>query len=95
VILCEAAKCAVTSRANVSNIAPPGEVQAVNEHKATAEIREVTGVDGDEARAAARKAVIETGGRIEQRRHRSGLAAGRTRIRHREVWWVPRAAVRG
>jgi hypothetical protein len=93
VILSDAAKAAVTNRANVSNIAPPGNVQAVNEHKAIAELRTVAGVDDDEAQSAAREAVAAVGGRIESQRRRGGLAAGRMRTYVNEVWWVPRDAL--
>jgi DNA-binding FadR family transcriptional regulator len=93
VILSDAAKAAVTNRANVSNIAPPGDVQAVNGHKAIAELCEAADVDADEARAAAREAVAAVGGRIEPQRRRGGLATGRMRTHINEVWWVPRNAL--
>lgn len=92
-ILSDAAKAAVTNRANVSNIAPPGEVQAVNEHQAIAEVCTVAGVDADEARSAAREAVAAVGGHVERRRRDGGLAAGRMRTHIFEVWWVPRDAL--
>lgn len=92
-ILSDAAIAAVTNRANVSNIAPPGNVQAVNEHKAIAELQAVAGVDSDEARSVSRVAVVAVGGRIESQRRRGGLAAGRMRTYVNEVWWVPRDAL--
>jgi hypothetical protein len=94
VILSDAAIAAVTNRANVSNIAPPGNVQAVNEQKAIAELRETAGVDTDEARVAAREAVTAIGGHIESKRRQGGSAAGRMRTYHSEIWWVPRDALR-
>jgi hypothetical protein len=68
VSLAEAAASAVTLRANVSNIAPPGsELQPVNDHKAVAELCVIAGVDAEEARAAAREAVDAVGGQVETR----------------------------
>lgn len=95
VTLSEAAISAVTDRTNVSNIAPPGDVQAVNAHKAIAELREAAGVEADEARSAAREAVAAVGGRIESMRYKGGLRAGQRRPRVSETWWVPRSAIKG
>lgn len=93
-ILTDAAKAAVTNRANVSNIGFPGsDVQAVNQNKAIAELCAVADVDADEARAAARQAVTTVGGHIESQRREGGLAAGRMPVHINDVWWVPRDAL--
>jgi hypothetical protein len=93
VTLSEAAISAVTNRANLSSFAPPGQVLAVNDQKAIDELCTTAGIDGDEARAAARKAVLAIGGSVEKRQKRGGLATGRMRVHHFDVWWVPKSAV--
>lgn len=91
----ETAIAAVTKPSNMSSFAPLGSsARAVNEHKVVAEICEVTGVSQDEGRKAAREALAEVGGHVERRRQRGGIAAGRMRVHLKEVWWVPRDALR-
>lgn len=68
-------------------------LRAVNEHKAIAEIREVTSISFNEARDAARSAVLAVGGLVEPTRREGGMAAGRRRVHHGETWWVPKEAL--
>lgn len=91
--LSEAAISAVTNRANISSFAPPGDVVAVNEHKAIDQLRATAGIGDDEARTAARETIRAIGGQVERRRRQGGLAAGRMRAHHFELWWVPRSAI--
>lgn len=91
----EAASAAVTNRLNMSSFAPAGsQARAVNEHKALAEICKVADAGRDEARVAAKAAVTAAGGLIEQRRYKGGIRAGRMRMRHHEVWWMPADVLR-
>ena len=89
VTLSEAAITAVMNRANISSFAPPGDELAVNEQKAIDQLGATAGIADAEALTAARDAIVAVGGRLERRRKRGGIAAGRMRVHNFEAWWVP------
>jgi hypothetical protein len=92
----QAAIDAVTNPANLSSFGVPGaDMRAVRSSAVIDELRRVEGLDASKAEDCAREAVAHIGGRVEVRGRRGGLRPGRMRVRHDEVWWVPRSAIRG
>ncbi len=69
-------------------------IWAVRDQDVVAELRRLEGLGEGEARRLGREAVAHVGGHVEQIAG-SGLGVSRLQRRAREVWWVPRTAVRG
>ena len=91
----QAALDAVTDAANMSSFGVPGASErAVRDTEVVAELGRLEDLSAEEARRLGREAVESVGGRIEPRILRGGLAAGRRRDTHDEVWWVPCSAIR-
>jgi len=93
-VILQAAIDAVTDAANVSPFVVPGGVRAVRSNAVLDELRRVEGLGAKAAERVAREAVIHVGGHVTARTRRGGLAAGRMRVHHDEVWWVPRSVIR-
>jgi hypothetical protein len=86
---------AVTDPANLSAFGFPGaSMRAVRSSAVVDELRKAEGLSASEAKRRGREAVAHVGGQVETRSRPGGLAAGRMRVRHEEVWWVPRSAIR-
>ena len=94
-MISQAAIDAVTDSTNMSSFGDASAgVQAVRADDVVAELRRIDGLGAGEARRLGREAIAHVGGHIEPRVRRGGLAAGRYRSRHEEIWWVPRSAIR-
>lgn len=94
-MISKAAVDAVTSPDNLSQFKDSSTgVWAVRDKDVVAELRRLEGLGKGEARRLGREAVAHVGGHVEHVAS-GGIRAGRLQRRHREVWWVPRTAVRG
>jgi len=67
--------------------------RAANSSAAVAALCRDVGLEEGEAKRLGRQAVAHLGGYVEQVVHTGGIAAGRRRRHHREVWWVPSSAL--
>jgi hypothetical protein len=94
-VISQAAVDAVTNPANLAAFGTSGAgMRAVRMSAVIDELRQVEGLSADDARRCAREAVAHIGGHVEARKSRGGFAAGRARVHHYEVWWVPLSAIR-
>lgn len=93
-MISRAALDAVTSAANLSQSEDDGAgIRAVRDRDVVAELRRLEGLGESEARQLGREAVVHVGGHVEPIAGRR-LRVSRLQRQDREVWWVPKVAVR-
>ena len=93
-VLSQAAIEAVTDPASLAQFGEPSGMRFLRSDDVVAELRRIEGIGEGEARQLGRDAVAHVGGHVEPRVYRGGIAAGRIRRHHVEVWSVPRSAIR-